>query len=296
MRDLLQGQAHAAGVKISARQPITSIARTPEGFLVATPRGKEPFNRVVLATGGDWRNARGSGYGLALALGHRVTPLAPALTGLTAAESWPGRLAGLSLPRARVDAHPEGMRPLQETGGLVFTHKGISGPVVFRVSSRCAFLPLSPRAPLQLRLSVLEDHDRQAIESRLMDAVRDRPRQQILSTLRGLMPRSLAQTVLELAGISPDAAASVLTRAQRKSLVELMDRLPLTIVDRDKGEEMVTAGGVDLTEVDQRSMESRIVPGLFFCGELLDVDGFTGGFNLQAAWSTGRIAGLAAAD
>ena len=134
---------------------------------------------------------------------------------------------------------------------------------------------------------MLEERDKQAIEGRLIAALRERPRQQILSVLCGLMPRRLAQTTLDLAGVATATSASGITRVQRKALVDLMDRLPLTIVDRDRG---------DLAEVDPRSMESRIVPGVFFCGELLDVDGFTGGFNLQAAWSTGRIAGLAAAD
>ena len=296
VRNMLQEQARTACVKMSAHQPITSIAPTPKGFQVTTERGEALFDRVIIATGGDWRNPRGSGYDLAMSLGHTVTPLAPALTGFASAESWPARLAGVSIPQARLQAHPTGMRALRETGGLVFTHRGISGPVVFRISSRCAFLPFSSRAPLHLWLSVLEERDKQAIEGRLIAALRERPRQQILSVLCGLMPRRLAQTTLDLAGVATATSASGITRVQRKALVDLMDRLPLTIVDRDRGDEMVTAGGVDLGEVDPRSMESRIVPGVFFCGELLDVDGFTGGFNLQAAWSTGRIAGLAAAD
>jgi len=295
VRNLLAAQARTAGVRILAQQPVTAIAFTADGFQVSTPRGEEAFDRVIIATGGDWQNEKGAGYGLALSLGHTVTRLAPALTGLAALETWPSSLAGLTLGSARLQAHPEGTRSIEEIGGLVFTHTGISGPVTFRVASRYAFTPFTRRAPLRLHLSPLGDRDKQGIEQDLMDALAARPRQQVFSALRGLLPRSLAGVVLSLAGIPHEARGSDLTRAQRRTLVDLVDRMPLTIVDRDRGEEMVTAGGVDLGEVDPRSMESRILPGLYFCGELLDIDGFTGGFNLQAAWSTGRVAGLAAA-
>lgn len=99
---------------------------------------------------------------------------------------------------------------------------------------------------------------------------------------------------MQIAGLNPESAAAQLSREGRKRLAALMDRLPLTIVGREPGTEMVTAGGIPLAEIDPRTMRSRLVPGLFFCGEVLDVDGFTGGFNLQAAWTTGRLAGLAA--
>jgi hypothetical protein len=295
VRDLLAAEARAAGVRILARQPVTAIACTPGGFQVTTPRGEEIFDKVVIATGGDWRDAKAAGYGLAISLGHTVTRLAPALTGLAAAETWPARLAGLTLGSARLQAHPEGTRSVEETGGLVFTHTGISGPVAFRISSRYAFHPFSRSSPLRLQLSPLADRTRQEIEEAFANAMIARPRQQVLSALRGFLPRALAEVVLSLAGVPPAALGSGLSREQRRTLVDLVDRLALTIVDRDRGEEMVTAGGVDLGEVDPRSMESRICPGLYLCGELLDIDGFTGGFNLQAAWSTGRVAGLAAA-
>ena len=114
------------------------------------------------------------------------------------------------------------------------------------------------------------------------------------SAVRLLIPRSLADVVLSLAGVEPNLSGAQLGREKRKAVAGLVDRLPLTVTGRQKGEEMVTAGGVTLAEVDPRTMESRRVPGLYFCGEVLDIDGFTGGFNLLAAWSTGRLAGLAA--
>ncbi len=228
VRDLLAAEARAACVRILARQPVTAITPLPAGFQVATPRGREAFDKVIIATGGNWREGRGAGYGLALSVGHTVTPLAPALTGLAAVEPWPARLAGLTLPDARIHAHPEGARSIEETGGLVFTHAGISGPVAFRISSRCAFMPLSRSAPLRLHLSFLADHDRQGIEKSLMERLAARPRQQAQSMLRGVLPRSLGGVVLALAGVPPETPGAALTRVQRRTLVDLLDRLPLT--------------------------------------------------------------------
>jgi predicted flavoprotein YhiN len=132
------------------------------------------------------------------------------------------------------------------------------------------------------------------IETRLLALLAERPRQQVVSAVRVLVPRSLADVVVEKAGVSPGLSAAQLPREGRKRIAALLDRLPITVVGREPGTEMVTAGGIPLAEIDPRTMGSRLVPGLFFCGEVLDIDGFTGGFNLQAAWTTGRLAGLAA--
>jgi hypothetical protein len=132
------------------------------------------------------------------------------------------------------------------------------------------------------------------IETRLQALLSERPRQQVASAVRAIVPRTVAGVVVHLAGVNPESAAAQLPREGRKRLAALLDRLPLTIVGREAGTEMVTAGGIPLDEIDPRTMGSHLVPGLSFCGEVLDIDGFTGGFNLQAAWTTGHLAGLAA--
>jgi predicted Rossmann fold flavoprotein len=294
VRDLLTSEARRHGVRVRARVAVNALRREGGAWHLATARGTETYDRVVIATGGDWRDAPGSGYRLARALGHRTTPLAPSLTGLQAAEKWPGTLAGLSVHDALLVAQWEGRTVAEERGDIVFTHGGLSGPGAFRVSSRCAFLPISPRTSLALSLSLTSSASAAETEKLLLGSLASRPRQQVSSAVRALLPRSLADVVLTLAGVDLGLPASQLGREARRAIAALLYRIPVTVTGREKGTEMVTAGGVTLSEVHPATMESRLSPGLYFCGEVLDIDGFTGGFNLQAAWSTGRLAGLAA--
>jgi predicted Rossmann fold flavoprotein len=305
VRDLLTAEARALGVRVRARSPVAGVRRAEGGFVLLTARGEERADRLVIATGGEGKNGHSatmpegpapSGHSFARNLGHTVTPLAPSLTALLTAERWTAGLAGLSLRGVRLIASYQGRAVADEQGDLLFTHGGISGPAAFRISSRCAFLPYSQGQPLCLQLCALPDLRSEEIEERIQDAAAARPRQQVLSLLQGLVPRSLAEVILSKAAAAGTLCGSQLSRALRKQIVSLLHRLPLAITGRERGGEMVTAGGVALSEVDPRTMESRLVPGLYFCGEALDIDGFTGGYNLQAAWSTGRIAGLAAFD
>jgi predicted Rossmann fold flavoprotein len=294
VRDLLASEARKLGVRVHARSPVLRAERLDQGFHVTASRAGGHFDRLVIATGGDRKEGEGSGYRLARSLGHSVTPLAPSLTGLVTAEPWPGTIAGLTMRGARLKAFFEGKQAADERGDLLFTHEGVSGPLAFRVSSRCAFLRITPRSPLHMELSALPDKSRDEIEESLIAGLAARPRQRVVSALRVLVPRSLADVVLTLAGVDPGLSGSQLAREKRKTIARLVDRLPLTVIARQKAGEMVTAGGIPVSEVDPRTMESRLAPGLYFCGEVLDIDGFTGGFNLQAAWSTGYLAGLAA--
>jgi predicted Rossmann fold flavoprotein len=294
VRDLLTSEARRHGVRVRARLAVSALEREKGAYRLVTARGTEAFDRVIIATGGDWKDGPGSGYRLARALGHGTTPLAPSLTGLETEESWPRTLAGLSIADALLTAAWEGRPVAEERGDLVFTHKGLSGPGPFRISSRCAFLPISRRTPLALSLSPTSCGGPPEIEKLLLGSLAARPRMQVSSAVRALVPRALADVVLSLAGVDPGAQGSQLSREARKAVAMVLHRIPLTVTGRDKGSEMVTAGGVVLAEVQPATMESRLSPGVFFCGEVLDIDGFTGGFNLQAAWSTGRAAGLAA--
>jgi predicted Rossmann fold flavoprotein len=286
VRDLLAEEARRLGVRVRAQAAVSAVERSAAGFTVTTARGTESFDRLVIATGGAC-------HGLARGLGHTVTPLAPSLAALVTREAWPGSLAGLTLPQARCAARFDGKKAAVETGDLLFTHRGITGPLAFRISARCAYLPFSASRPLELRLSALPGRSAAEIEAAVQEAVSRSPNQRVTAALRGLVPRSLAEAVGELAGIDPLLPCNQLDREARRAIARLLDGLPLAVTATEKGAEMVTAGGVALDEVDPRTMESRLAPGLFFCGEVLDIDGFTGGFNLMAAWATGRCAGLA---
>jgi len=291
VRELLAGQARAAGVLVKARAPVLSVRKEGPAFLVGTQRGEVTFDRVVIATGGDTEDGEGSGYALARSLGHSVTSLAPSLTGLRTSDPWTGSLAGVSLTDARMTAHARGQKIADERGDLLFTHRGVSGPLAFRISACSAFLPLSAATPLPFHLSALPDCRKEQWEAWLIDKAC--ARQQVASVVRKRLPRAFAQLVLATAGVDPSLPCSQCPRDARARLASLLDKFPVTVVDREKGDEMVTAGGVELSEVHPRTLESRLVPGLYFCGEVLDIDGFTGGFNLQAAWSTGFLVGAA---
>jgi predicted Rossmann fold flavoprotein len=295
VRRVLEAEARHAGVQVRARTPVVGLSRGPgAAFTLGTVQGTDAFDRVIVATGGDWRHPKGPGYSVAQGLGHSITPLAPSLSALSAGESWVGRLAGLTVRGARAAWRLEGEKPGHEKGDLLFTHGGISGPLAFRVSSRCAYTPISRSSPLHLSLQVHPGTHGAELEAGLIGRLADRPRQLAVTAAAAMVPRSLAEVMMELAGLDRGLPGAQLSRDGRKRLAALMASLPVSIVGRGTGTEMVTAGGVRCEEIDPRTMESRLVPGLFFCGEVLDVDGFTGGYNLQAAWSTGRIAGLAA--
>ena len=319
VRDLLLGLARGRGVRVLARHAVTRIARRSGSFqltiadLAAVPPAGRPltgrrtaaaapaestetFDAVIIATGGDSTDPEGSGYRFARAFGHSVTRMAPALTALVTAERWPGEVSGLTLPDARILARFQGRTVADERGSLLFTHRGISGPLAFRVSSRCAFLPYDGRQPLQLSLSIFPDDGPAELARRLDAALARSSRRSVAAVLRGLVPRSLASLVLEQRRILPTRQAAQVSRDDRAALALALREVPLTVTAAQGEGEIVTAGGVELHLVEQRTMESRIVPRLFFCGEVLDVDGFTGGFNLQAAWTTGHLAGLGARE
>jgi predicted flavoprotein YhiN len=317
VRDFLLALARSRGVRVLARHAVSRIARRSGSFQLtvadlAAPAGRpgrdrraaplgppestETFDAVIVATGGDATDPEGSGYRFARAFGHSITRMAPALTALVTAERWPGEVSGLTLPDARILARFKGRLVADERGSLLFTHRGISGPLAFRISSRCAFLPFGARDPLELALLLFPDDGPADLARRLDAALARSPRRSISVVLRGIVPRSLASRVLQERRILPVRQAAQLTRDDRAALVAALLEVPLTVTAAEHEGEIVTAGGIELHLVEQRTMESRIVPRLFFCGEVLDIDGFTGGFNLQAAWTTGRLAGLGARE
>jgi predicted flavoprotein YhiN len=319
VRDLLVALARQHGVRVLARHAVSRIVRRSGSFQLmvtdlaaAPPAGRlrtarwtapqgphesvEAFDAVVIATGGDSTDPEGSGYRFARAFGHSITRMAPALTALVTAEQWPSQVSGLTLPDARIRARFQSKTVADERGSLLFTHRGISGPLAFRVSSRCVFLPYDGRQPLELALSIFPDDGTAELARRLDSALARHPRQSVSAVLRGLVPRSLASLVLEKERILPTRQAAQVSRDDRAALVRAIGEVPLTVTAAQGEGEIVTAGGIELHLVEQRTMESRIVPRLFFCGEVLDIDGFTGGFNLQAAWTTGRLAGLGARE
>ncbi len=294
--DATVGAARAAGVEVRNPWRVAAVARVEDGFLVESAAGERLHAaRVVLATGGrslPKTGSDGGGYALARALGHSVTPhVFPALVPLLLAEGHPlRRLAGVSADVVLEVRGSTGRRRVAVAGSLLCTHFGISGPAVLDVSRHLTAARIEdPGARLVARWR--PDHTAETLDA----ALRGLGRGTVASLLQERLPERLARALGEAAGVDPSTPGHRLTRAARAALVRALldDPLPAT-GDRGFSFAEVTAGGVPLRELRLETMQSRIVPGLYLCGEICDVDGRIGGYNFQWAWSSGYVAGVAA--
>ncbi len=254
---------------------------------------------VVLATGGASYPSTGStgdGYRLAEETGHRVETPHPSLVPIETRESWPATLMGLTLKNVRLSAWQRGAkgekRIYSEMGEMLFTHFGISGPLVLTLSG---LLP-DDLSAVRLAIDLKPALDEAALDARLVRDFRELSRKQLSAAMDGLEPHSLGMQLLVLANLSPAAPIHSVTAEQRRALVRLFKAVPLTPrALRGFDEAIVTRGGVSVREINPSTMASKRVAGLYFAGELIDVDATTGGFNLQIAFSTGALAGKSAA-
>jgi hypothetical protein len=285
------------GVRVLLRRRVATVTPEPGGgFHVAGEGFTERADRVVLAVGGasyPQTGSRGDGYRIAEALGHRVVTPRPALVPVVCRERFFKRIAGLRLRNVRLVARPRGHPAIESFGEVHATPFGISGPAVFPVSA--AIGALAAAAPVPLQINLKPGLDAAKLEARLereLGSLASRPLRAVLATL---LPRQLVPVFLEVAGLDGELAGARLGRPARADLLALLQAFPCTAVGTlPISQGMTTAGGVDLREVHPVTMESRIVPGLYFAGEVLDLDGDTGGYNLQAAFTTGHLAGKAA--
>ena len=257
-----------------------------------------PCDAVVLACGGlsyPSTGSDGSGFALAGRLGHTQTPCRPALTGLVTRENWPNALAGLTLKNISV-RFGEGRKPLfEEFGELLFTHDGVSGPVILTASSVIGkVLEKTGSVPLWIDLKPALTPEK--LENRLLREFEGAQNRKLKNVMGALLPSSLIEPVLQLSGIDGDMSVNQVSAAQRRLLSGLLKAIPLTAV-RTEGYQaaIITQGGIPVKEISPKTMESRLIRGLYFAGEMIDVDALTGGYNLQIAWSTGALAGASAA-
>ncbi len=258
-----------------------------------------PADRLILATGGASYGATGStgeGIAIAAALGHRTVPLRPGLVGLATKEQFVRTLEGLTLRNVRITFRAQSASYQTDVGELLFTDKGISGPLVISSSGKVSDW-LSEGKRVAACVDLKPGVSQQQLETRLLRECRLQPRVSLRTILKGYFPQRFANTFLNNLEISPQKKANQLTAAERHELVRAFKGLCLEISETEPLDRaMVTRGGVSLKDIDPRTMASRIVKGLYFAGEMIDVDGDTGGFNLQAAFSTGYLAGESAAQ
>jgi predicted Rossmann fold flavoprotein len=291
--DCLMNAAQNAGVKIRLNCAVESAAKTTDGKFELTLAAGEKIlcNKLLLATGGCRAVAAGQ---LAVSLGHTIAPPVPSLFTFQIESPWLRSLAGVSLAAAEVSVP---MAKLRERGPLLVTHWGLSGPAILKMSAWGARALHDLNYQFPLLVNWLPDFSTEKIVAEFQ-ARREHSGAKLLVNvpLAPLTARLWEQLVLA-AGIARDTRWAALTRAQIHALTQQLTRTEFSVAGKSLNkDEFVTCGGVKLAEVNFQALESKVCPGLFFAGELLDIDGITGGFNFQAAWTTGFIAGKAMAD
>jgi len=293
--NILIEQCRALGVVIRCNQAVKSITRNEDGFLVDCENGSYGSKLLVIATGGCSYPATGScgdGYRFAGILGHRIAEIGPALTPLLIKDYPFSDLAGLSFPDMKISLYRQA-KIREHRGDILFTHEGLSGPGILDLSRYI-------RAEDVLKLSFVQEDKRESLEKWLVDIVRQDGRRCLLSVLADRprfvpscvpLPLRLIKRMLEISGIASDLQMAQLTREMRNRLIDNLTGLSLVVSDLcGYNNAMVTRGGVETQDVNPKTMQSRLVKGLYLVGEVLDVDGDTGGYNLQAAFSTGMLA------
>lgn len=254
---------------------------------------------VIVATGGASYPATGStgdGYRLAASAGHRIIPVRPALVPLETAGNTAGRMAGLNLRNINVRMYVNGRKRKQAFGELVFAEFGITGPVVLTLSGD-AVDALREGGRVAFSIDLKPALDDRKLDARLLRDFQSRGSEKIESVLRGLLPREMVPVCLDLTGISSAKPAAQINAAERRRLRAWLKDFRFEVSGfRPFTEAIITAGGVDTREIDPRTMESKLIQGLYFAGEVMDIQGDTGGYNLQAAFSTGWLAGRSAGE
>jgi hypothetical protein len=284
--------------RVMLKSSVQKIEKLGDEFAIHTKDQAAPLmvDKLVLTTGGQAYRQTGStgdGYAFAMALGHTITPLAPSLNAFFTKQIWPAKISGLSFEKATITAKRE--RSPHFTGPFLFTHKGVSGPAVFALSSLVAFEKYDVTNPLEIVIDLFPDESLDTLRGRFEAMMADKQNKQFSNVLALLVPKSLAEIVIDELEISITKRVNQVAKKDINKCMDWLKAIPLSVVARGAGDEFVTAGGVTLSEIDPKTMESKICPGLFFAGEIMDVDGFTGGFNLQASWAAGRLAGSALA-
>lgn len=261
---------------------------------VQTDKGSCYGRCVILCTGGcsyPLTGSTGDGYRMSQEVGHSVQEIRGSLVPMEEQGDWCARMQGLSLRNVAVKLVNQKKKTVYEDfGELLFTHFGLSGPTILSASAH-----MKAGDTYKIQIDLKPALDEQKLDQRILRDFEQYQNRNIENALQDLYPRTLIPIMVERAGIDPETQANSVTRQQRRALLELTKRFEIEVAGlRPVAEAIITAGGIKVKEVDPKTMESKLVKGLYFAGEVLDVDAYTGGFNLQIAWSTAVAAGLAA--
>ncbi len=276
----------ALGVKINLNYEVTSIEKVDDKFII---NGRENFDKVVIASGGisyKLTGSTGDGYKFAKDFGHKVIDQVPGLIGINLKNNF--SLAGLTLKNVELKVLKDKKILSREFGEMLFTHRGISGPIVLTTSSK-----INRLKDFEMYLDLKPALDPEKLDARILRDFHENQNKNLENVMKSLLPRDLIIYVLESAGISGDKKVNQITKEDRERLVKTIKNFSLKFDSLDYIDRaIVTSGGVDVKDIDPKTMESKKVKGLYFIGEVLDLDGLTGGFNIQIANSTGYSCGI----
>ena len=332
VRDVLMERAKKLGVRCLYGRHVKSIVKENEAFIVHTAKEPVYAEKLIIATGGlSWpkTGSIGDGYRFARQFGHSIVGPRASLVPLVTREDWPKQLAGTAVEDVRVTARINNKK-ITTAGAIIFTDDGIGGPAVLNMSrhladylparqgelvsaktcravaggiarlgvgaSRSTAVALTGRKPVCISLDLVPQVSDAELEREIAELIAENPKRKVVNILAEFVPRRFSAILCRQASCGDEFAASQLKKDVRKKLVRLLKALPLSVVNtRPIEEAVVTHGGVSVTEIKPKTMESKVCPGLFFAGEVIDVDGPCGGYNLQMCWSTGALAGYSAA-
>lgn len=277
---------------------VSAVSLNPDGnFTVRTDKNYS-FDSVIIATGGKSylkTGSDGSGYRLAMKLGHTVTELKPSLIPMESKDPVCKRMMGLSLKNVSIKILDENGRSVYtDFGEMMFTHFGVTGPVILSASAHIKDADISK---LTLSIDLKPALDEKTLDARLLSDFKKNTNKDFANSLTALLPSKMIDTFIERTGVDARKKINSITKEERYKILYTLKnfRIPLYAL-RPIDEAIITSGGIDVKEINPKTMESKIVPGLYFAGEIIDVDAYTGGFNLQIAYSTGFIAGKSAAE
>lgn len=288
------------GNKVDVRYGVRAreLRKDGENFTLDTDGGPVTAKKIILAAGGASYKDTGStgdGFRMAQTLGHAILPLKPGLVPLKTKETWVKEVQGLTLKNIRLVFTAGRKKIRSDVGELLFTHFGVSGPLILDSSADIVRL-LSEEGRVSLLIDLKPGIDGGEMEDKLLREVKERGGREIKTMLASALPLKLAPLILRLADIDPHKKVHQMNREDRRKIAKILKELPLTITGSLALEEaMVTCGGVSVKEINPRTMESKIVPGLYFAGEVIEGGAPSGGYNLQQAFSTGYLAGESAA-
>ena len=286
------------GVDVHLEEPVKKLL-IDNGVVTGVVTDKETYHAdaVVIATGGKSYPATGStgdGYILAAQVGHKITDIRPSLVPIVTEESWVKDLMGLSLRNVELSVVAKNKVQAKMFGEMMFTHFGITGPIVLSLSHTVGKLMRKKNiGTIGLDINLKPALSPETLDKRLQKDFDLYSKKQLINGMKDLLPSRLIPLIIELSGIDPQKPINQISKEERQQIGYMLQHMPLTVKGlRPVEEAIVTAGGISLKEFNPKTMESKLVKGLYGAGEVLDIDAFTGGYNLQAAFSTGYVAAM----